>query len=291
MKILVVGADSRLSKILCPVLFEKGHNVIKTSRRDSKDNIFLDLKDVSNFVVPNNIDAAVIVGGVTSYAECKNNYKYAYEINCKSIPLLTEKFFEKKIRVCFISTNTVFEFNQGVPKETDRLCPGFDYANLKAETETALKKISMKKNCTNLLSILRLTKNVSYETPPFDDWIKKIKAKKEFFAFKDLYFAPIRFLDSANSVEKIINKKAFGIFHLSGEKDISYSDFAIELLKYLNLNKNLVKSVKSTDIGVNLIYNHHITSLNMEATTKAINLKPINLVTVYSYFKKALLNN
>ena len=92
-------------------------------------------------------------------------------------------------------------------------------------------------------------------------------------------------------MEKIINKKAFGIFHLSGEKDISYSDFAIELLKYLNLNKNLVKSVKSTDIGVNLIYNHHITSLNMEATTKAINLKPINLVTVYSYFKKALLNN
>ena len=62
-------------------------------------------------------------------------------------------------------------------------------------------------------------------------------------------------------------KKLPGIFHLSGEKDISYSDFALKLVNYLNLDENFVSVIKSEDIGVKLIYNHHITALNMDITS------------------------
>ena len=290
MAVLIIGADSKLARTLHPALITAGYDVMKTSRRKSEDSFFLELSNVNDFKIPNDVSHAIIIGGVTSYNECKNNYQYAHKINCESLPKLADMFFEKKIHTCFISTNTVFESVKKLPKEYDTVCPGTAYGSLKAKTETILKNLARKKNCEKLLAILRLTKNVNYETSPFNEWFKNISEKKEFFAFKDLYFAPIRFIDSSYAIVKIIERNACGIFHQSGEQDICYSDFAFGLLRCLDLNTNLVKAVKSSDIGVNLIYNHNITSLCMDATTSAINIKPIKLTKIYSYFKENLKN-
>jgi len=290
MSTLIIGGDSKLSNALVPVLQESNMQYFRTTRRGiiSDDQLFLDLIDAKNFKIPSSVDSAVIVGGVTSYGDCIKRYNYAYHVNCNSIPLLVGKLLQKGIYTCFISSNTIFKLMKGLPKEYDKPCPGFEYAYLKAETENKIIQISEQLNKQKMLSILRLTKNVSLETSPFGKWIDQIVKSERIAAFSDLYFAPIRFSDSANAVQILLKTKIPGIFHLSGERDISYSDFAIKLANHLKLDKEIVLSIKSSDIGVNLVYNHPITALDMGKTTSLLGLKQVTLIDVFESFGTVL---
>ena len=129
-----------------------------------------------------------------------------------------------------------------------------------------------------------MTKNIDCSTKPFDQWISDIRSGKEITAFKDLFFSPIRFQDSVIAISKIVNNRLSGIYHMSGEKDISYSDFATKLLNYLG-KKNKVNAIFSTDIGVNLVYSHHVTSLSMKYSREDLAVGEVELSKIFSYFR------
>ena len=173
-----------------------------------------------------------------------------------------------------------------IPSEFDIHNPGFPYASLKSITEKKIETIVNSTNSSKLVSIVRLTKNVCENTSPFNSWIKKINKNEKFLAFDDLYFAPITFLDSSKIILEIIKKNLFGVFHLSGQNDVNYSDFAIGLLKYLNLNTDLCQKKRSLEVGIKLKYNHHITALNMSFTKKLTRIEPVKLEAVFSYLSE-----
>ena len=285
MKILIVGGDSRLSKYIEDDLIKKKYNYCKTSRRNTKNSIFLDFEKIENFIIPKNITHAIIVGGVTSYDDCDNKYEYAYNINCIKIPKLVNMLLTNNIFTIFISTNTVFKYDT-LPNEDDNPSPAFSYAKLKYISEKKITLISEQQKKINKLSIIRLTKNVCENTSPFNDWIKHINNNHTFNAFNDLYFAPITFNNSSKAVLKIIDTNLSGIFHLSGEKDVSYSEFGKGFLEYLNINNQLCIRINSKELGVQLRYNHNVTALSMKYTSKKLNLHPIKLEEIYKYLSK-----
>ena len=194
---------------------------------------------------------------------------------------------KKNIFTCFVSSNTVFKSQDRVPNEKSIPNPGFEYAVMKYETELAINKISVELKKQELVSIFRMTKNISCNTKPFDQWILDIQDGNEIVAFKDLFFSPIRFQDSVMALSKIMDKRLPGICHMSGESDISYSDFAHGLKNYLGVD-NSVKAILSDDAGVKLSYNHHITSLSMKYSIKHLDIKPIKLVSIYSYLEQCI---
>ena len=176
MSILIIGGDSRLSNFLYPLLKLQGYSVSRTTRKKKthKNKLFLDLKDVEYFTIPESIEWAIILGGVTSYDDCENNFNYAYEINCRKIPLLIKKFINNNIKTIFISSNAVFKNKEIIPCENDIHNPGSPYARLKSITEEKINKIVNLSNSSELVSIVRLTKNVCENTSPFNSWIIKI---------------------------------------------------------------------------------------------------------------------
>ncbi len=287
MKILVVGGDSRLSKTLLPILKINNYSVVKTSRKFSnKETLFLDFENIDEFKFPEDLDFAIVVGGVTDYNTCEDNYEYAYKINCVNIPQLIKKLLKSNVNVIFISTNTVFMKNYSHPKENEERNPGFPYATLKSITEEKIIKFSKDLSKENKLSILRLTKNVSLDTSPFDQWLNKINNNESFNAFNNLFFAPITFEKSSEAIINIIKNTATGIFHISGERDISYSEFGKGLLKYLKKDQNLCIPINSKDINVQLRYNHFYTSLSMKHTSSILDINYVSLDDIYYIFKK-----
>lgn len=284
-KVLVIGGDSRLGRVLKKKL-NKDFIVYETTRKikKSKKSIFLELGDIKNFKTNILFDFVIVVGGVTDYKICNNNYNYAYKINCKNIPKIAKYFLKKGSFLLFISTNTVFKYLKKIPNEYDKPNPSFNYSKLKFITEKKISKFAKKYNLTENFSILRLSKNVDKHTSPFNIWIKSLRKNKKFQAFEDLYFAPILFDDSASVIIKIINKKLSGIFHLSGEKDYNYYAFAKLLEKKFN-KKNIVSKINSNNIGIKLIYNHYITSLKMKRTNLLLKHKPIKINKIINYLK------
>ena len=116
-----------------------------------------------------------------------------------------------------------------------------------------------------------MTKNVDHNTRPFDQWIKDINNKKKFYPFPDMFFSPIRFEDTCKSIYKIIHKKINGIIHLSGIKDLSYSEFAIALMKAKKINyKNLLEPMISEKSKKNIFYKNKHTKLSMTYSKKEI---------------------
>ena len=288
MKCLIIGGDSKLSQKLIPLLRANNIEYYSTSRRKkkSKKSIFLDLESIDNFLIPKNTTSALIIGGITNYDICKNNYEYAYNINCIQIPKLFSRLIKKNIFTVFVSTNTVFKFKKKIPNEKNIPNPSFEYSKLKRITEQKLIEISKKNDKKKYLSILRLTKNVSVDTSPFGTWIKNINENKPITALKDLYFSPITFEDSSKILIHLIQKKKSGIFHLSGEKDISYSEFSLKFLNFLNKDSNFVNSKNSKQLGLNLVYNHNVTALSMRYTSNKINFYPIQLEKIFIYLAK-----
>ncbi len=286
--ILVVGGDSRLSKEFISIVgIDK---IIATTRRhrmaNEQNRLFLDLLKIEDFIVPKSIEAAVIIGGITTFDGCSENYNHAYNINCKGVPAIVKELLLRDIYTCFISSNSVFMNTEVMPGEGDKPSPDpkFVYANMKYETERKIKKISKNLDKEHLLSILRITKNIDVTTRPFDSWIEDLSNGRQIYAFTDLYFSPIRYSDSVYAIREILNMKKKGVFHLSGERDISYSDFAINFVRYLGLDEEIVKSVPSSELGVSLFYNPCITGLNMEHTKSKLGLIPIPLTKIYKYF-------
>lgn len=287
MAILVVGGDSRLSRELIPRLVLKGNTVYATTRRSGRvslageRSVFLDLADIGSFTIPPEVEQMVVVGGVVDYGECTNQPGYACRVNCENIPALAGRLLERGGYVCFISTNTVFKFKEGLPDENSVRCPGFSYAQIKAQAEERLETLADRLNARNRLGILRLTKNVGRDTSPFGEWLKRLSAREVIRPFSDLYFAPVRFSDSAYAIEKVLERAAGGVFHLSGERDIDYAEFARGLCRHLGLPETLILGMRSTEAGVKLTYNHPITALGMLITEKVLGLKPVPLRQVY----------
>jgi|TARA_Y100000310_G_scaffold81608_1_gene78141 dTDP-4-dehydrorhamnose reductase len=292
MAVLLIGGDAKSAGYIEDSLVEKNLSVIKTTRRTKRtsDNwVYLNFENVSDFSLPSKIDSAIIIGGVTDYQTCENDYTYAHFINCVQIPALIEQFLSSNIFVCYISTNTVFSNENKMPKEYDPHNPKFNYAKLKSIAEYQILSKTLFTGKGNLLSIFRMTKNIDISTTPFDTWLECLRQGKRIKAFSDLFFAPVLFKDSADCISEIIQRRLPGIFHLSGEIDISYSEFAKSLATHANISPNLVDSINSSDAGVDLVYSHPITGLDMTLTTSLLGFKPVQLSTVHDYLASYVL--
>ena len=282
-KILIIGGDSTMAKFLIPQLNKENFEFVLTTRsrkKVSKSKIFLDLTKIDKFVVPKKTNSAIVLAGIDGHEKCKKNYNYSYLINSICVPNLIKKLIIKKVFVCFVNTSAIFSKTSNLPKENSQHYPSQGYGMQKSIAEKKIINFAKKGNKLNMLSILRVTKNVHTFTKIFNSWIKNINKRKKFSALKDLFFAPISYYDTAKLLLKIIKKKQSGIMHLSGEKDISYYNFAKRLLIYNNFNPNLAIPSNSYEEKKILINSNQFTALCMKKTSKKLKIKPVKILKI-----------
>ena len=285
-KILIIGGDSRLGKVLKFELKKEKIKFVATSRKKNSKN-YLDLNDINDFKINQNFSACVILAGITNYNDCEKKKNKSRLINCKNIIQISKKILNKNIFLCYVSTNTVFKSkSKSNEKSTPR--PNFEYARQKYFVEKKLSNYVKNKNKSDLFSILRLTKNVSKHTEPFKSWILDIQKGNKIKAFDDLYFSPILFENSANMIKKILNKKVAGTFHVSNRYNLNYYQFALKLFSYLNLDKKKLIKINSKKQKINLIFKNKQAALSMMYTKSVLKTNYVNLIQILSYIKKQI---
>ncbi len=283
-KILIIGGDSKLGVVLKSKLKKKKINFIATSRQKNS-KYFLDLKNIKKFKLNKDLSSCVILAGITDYYDCEKKKELSRKVNCKNIIKISKEILKRNIFLCYVSTNTVFN-SLSKQNEKDKPKPKFEYAKQKYYVEKNLIKYVKKNNKTNLLSILRLTKNVSTDIKPFQNWVIKIINHKKIKAFDDLYFSPILFENSADAIKKILSKKVQGIFHLSNKQNLNYYQFATKLFLYLKIDPKKIIKTNSKKEKVKLIFKNKQSALSMKYSRNILNMKYINLIQIFKYFKK-----
>ncbi len=253
MKILITGANGFLGHYLTSQLLEKEHTVIATGKGECRLPFVTNEKfkyvsmdftdpfavhDVFDKIKP---DVVVHAGATSKPDECEQQQWQAYLTNVEGTVTLLLNAEEQKCFFVFLSTDFVFDGLTGIYEEEDSRGPVNFYGKTKEEAEDAVQEYEYdwaivrtvlvygKPSCGrgNLLTVVK----------------GKLEKGEEYSVFDDQVRTPTFVEDLAAGIVSIIEKKATGIYHLSGEDVLTPYEIACKTAEHLGLDKSLIKKV------------------------------------------------
>ena len=284
MKFLIIGSRGFIGAELMKCLALLNIDAIgsSSSKPQKSNQIELPIGGDYSHLFNLGLTHAIVTSSVTDYSECQNNSS-AFKFNTELIPELIVNLMAKGIKVNYLSSNTVFGGSHSWPNEHQVKDPKIAYALQKSVAEDHLLSWASQSKTLHLLTITRLTKVVSREVEPFKTWFNNIGISKSNSPFMDLIFAPITKRFAAENLIKITIEKTAGIFHLSGQENISYYDFCILLYKEMGVSKNLISPVDSYSTNIEHFYFPKWSGLGMKRSSSILNIDPQPAIEVVRY--------
>jgi len=238
-KILIVGADSYIGKILYKYLKKKNFSVIGTSRRKKSKFLKLDLlTGIKKWPKIKNLDSVICCAAITKIEDCKKNFKMSKKINIEGLKKIIQKYKkDKKTQIIFFSSPHVFDGKKKFTRKNEIRNPKNIYGYQKKICENIILK--------NDGLILRVSKLVEGLNILINKWSINLNNYKSIKPFKNLNVS----LFSINNLLKVIldaiKNSRKGIIHLSSTNEINYLKVGKILADFLNKPKSLVIPIKA----------------------------------------------
>ena len=259
MKILVTGANGFLGYYIVEQLLAKKNSVIATGKGECRLPFTHDLNfqwltmdftdpfsihDVFESIKP---DVVVHSGAMSKPDECEMDQMKAYLVNVEGTVQLLINSEELKSFFVFLSTDFVFDGERGMYKEEDVPRPVNYYGRTKLEAEEAVKEYEHA--WAIVRTVLVYGKNHSGHSNLLKIVREKLEKGEQYSVFDDQVRTPTYVEDLAKGIVSIIEKKAKGIFHLSGKDVLTPYQIAIETAEYLKLDNSLIKKVTAANFS------------------------------------------
>jgi dTDP-4-dehydrorhamnose reductase len=253
MKILITGANGFLGYYLTEKLLGKKYTVIATGKGECRlpfdhyDNFiycemdFTDPFNVHDVIEKFSPDAIVHAGAVSKPDDCQLNQWQAYITNVEATVTLLLNAEEQKSFFVFISTDFIFDGERGMYKEEDEPNPVNFYGKTKAEAEDAVKEY--KYGWAIVRTVLVYGKPQAGRGNILTIVKEKLEKGETYNVVDDQVRTPTYVEDLAEGIITIIEKKAKGIYHLSGEDILTPYQMAVKTAEYLKLNSSLINKV------------------------------------------------
>lgn len=259
MKILITGANGFLGHHLSVQLLAKSHEVIATGKGDcrlpfKKEKGFqyqsMDFTDpfaVHDIFEKHKPGIVVHAGAMTKVDDCEQEQWQAYLANVEGTVTMLLNAEEQKSFFVFVSTDFVFSGEKGLYKEDDTCLPVNFYGKTKYEAEDAVKEYEYDWSIvrTSLVYGKPLAGRSNILTVVKD----KLEKGEEYSVVNDQVRTPTYVKDLASGIVAIIEKKATGIYHLSGEDVLTPYEMACRVAEYLELDKSLIRKVTAANFS------------------------------------------
>ncbi len=257
MKILVTGANGFLGHYLVPLLLEKGYSVIATGKGPGRlpgtshprfTYASLDFTDpwrVHDAFESFQPDVVVHAGAMSRPDACEKNQAAAYAVNVEGTVHLLLNAGEQKSFFIFLSTDFIFDGEKGLYTEEDQPAPLNYYGRTKCEAEAAVREYPFD------WAIVRTVLVYGAPLPGRPHILSVVRDKLEkgeaFSLVDDQWRTPTYAGDLAKGIAAIIQKKASGIFHLSGRDRLTPYRMALQEAEWLGLEASLISPVTAAD--------------------------------------------
>ncbi len=240
---LIVGGDSVIGKALGNY-WEKNNIDFHSSTRNlglsSKTKPYIDLENLDLINLDYSYDSIILCAAVSKLDECEKYPNKTRDINVVNTFKLAQKLSNSGAFVLFLSTNHVFDGKTPFRKTNDKKNPINEYGKQKSDAEDLISGL-----CS--YGILRLTKVIYPNLPLFLEWNKKFSNGLKVKAFADMTLSPINISRVILQINYLMKNKINGIFHCSGNRDISYYNYACEYAKQHSFSENLVEMASYRD--------------------------------------------
>jgi dTDP-4-dehydrorhamnose reductase len=235
---LVVGADSAIGAALLRRLQAAGRPVVGTSRRPDRDRTlhYLDLAAVPETWTGPDVSVAYLCAALARVEDCRRDPVGSARVNVIGITRLAEQLAATGAFVVFLSTNHVFDGTRPGRKIDEATSPANEYGRQKAEAERRLPALPG-------AAVMRLTKVLAEPNPLFAGWLADLVQGRRIHPFSDMVMAPVPLDTVVSALTRLGEVRRAGIWHLSGERDVSYAEAALWGARIIGAEASLIEPV------------------------------------------------
>jgi dTDP-4-dehydrorhamnose reductase len=253
MKILITGANGFLGHYLTAALLNRNLQVTATGKGPCRlpytgqpgftysEMDFTQPEEVQEVMKAVEPDVVVHCGAISKPDECEKDQWAAYQANVEATITLLQEAETFRSFFIFLSTDFIFPGDRGMYIETDTPGPVNFYGKTKLEAEKAVIEYGYP------WAIVRTVLVYGPSLTGRGNLITVVKEKLEkgetYSVFDDQVRTPTYVTDLANGIVSIIEKKATGIFHLSGEDVRTPYEMACATARLLGYDEKLIKRV------------------------------------------------
>ncbi len=285
MKILVTGANGFLGFYLIRHLLELKYTVIATGKGECRilfstyeNFVYIPMDFTDPFAVHDVFEKfrpeiVIHAGAMSKPDECEQNQWTAYIVNVEGTVTLLTNAAEQKSFFLFVSTDFIFNGMKGMYAEEDEPAPLNYYGKTKLDAEEAVREYEH--DWAIIRTVLVYGKPVMSRSNLLTVVKEKLEKGEMYSVFDDQKRTPTYVEDLASGIEKVIEKRAKGIYNICGKDFMSPYEMAFKTATFLGLEKDLLKKINASDL-LQPAKRPAITGLDITKATKELGYQPVS---------------
>ena len=296
-KILITGSNGLLGQKLVNLLssisnyevfaLSRGNDRNETSNKYTYYNIDITnskkLVELINSLKPHFI---VNCAAMTNVDECQKEKEKCDLINVEAVKTLVNCAKENNTHLIQISTDFIFDGDNGPYKEQDEPNPINYYGQSKLKSEDIIINSEIKYTILRTILVFGIVDNMS--TNNIVLFVKKaLENKQEVTMVDDQYRMPTFVDDLAQACLLSIQNQAYGVFHISSCELLSIYEMAIQIAKVFELDSSLINRISTSQLN-QLAKRPPKTGFDLEKSKKILNFPQLPFRNRLQAFKNQL---
>src|SRR5271169_3276199 len=168
-------------------------------------------------------DAIVHCAAATNVDWCEDNPKQAEAINVQASAVLAEAAATLNARLVYVSTDSVFDGNEGHYAETDEAVP----LNVYARSKLAGEQETLRRNPSAMLVRVNIYGWNAQNKDSLAEWVlRRLEEGRDVPGFTDVFFTPILVNDLVSVLFAMLKQELTGLYHVVGSERVSKFEFA-----------------------------------------------------------------
>lgn len=294
-KILITGANGLLGQKVTEIFrHESSHELILTDLHDNAfeskgfDYFPMDItkKEEVKESVKKYLPGIIInTAAYTNVDGCETDRELSWRVNVDAVKHFIIASRINSSKVIHISTDYVFDGKSGNYSESSKPNPLSYYGKSKLASENALITSGIDFAILRTMIIYGSGKNLR---PNFAIWLINMLSEKNTVTIVDDQFGMPTMVDDLGwAMVKMVDLNKSGLYHICGSEYVSRYEFAVKLAEVFELNENLIKPIKSSDLNQSAERPMNSSFILLKAETD-LDLKTLNVTEGLNLLKVQL---
>lgn len=258
-KILITGSNGLLGqKLVYKLLKDKTHEIIATAKGDNRLKVkegytylsldITDNKEVDEIISLIKPDVVINTAAMTNVDQCESEMDMADLLNVQAVEYIVNACIKNKAFLVHLSTDFIFDGNDGPYKETAQANPLSFYGMTKLKAEQIILESKVRAAIIRTVLVYGIVDDMSRSNIVL--WAKGAFEKRSpINVVDDQFRTPTLAEDLADGCMLAADQEITGIFNISGKDFMSIYELVERVGKFWNLNTSNMTKVSSDTLN------------------------------------------
>ena len=258
-RILLTGSNGLLGQKIVSQLSERNHiSLMATSRGINRhpewtgyqyeDVDMLDAEKWDEIFEDFEPTDVINTAAITQVDKCETEREICDQVNVEAVKRLSALCAKYGSHLVHISTDFVFDGENGPYQEKDPTGPVNYYGQSKLKAEQVILESGVSASILRTMLLYGITPSMSRSNIVL--WVKKsLEAGKPIRVVNDQFRCPTLAEDLATATISAVMYRAKGIYHISGAEMMSILDLAYKVADFWELDKELISQTDSISLN------------------------------------------